>query len=114
MDTYHVVLYLHLLSLFIGIGAASILMVCLFQLRKAQTLMEAGPWGMMAGKIGRAFPIAVLGLFASVLMAACTAAFVVAPELHESISVAVYGGPIFLFELAMGCWLAVRGLRSSV
>ena len=65
MDTYYVVLYLHLLSLFIGIGAASILMVCLFQLRKAQTLMEAGPWGMMAGKIGRAFPVAVLGLFAT-------------------------------------------------
>ena len=65
MDTYHVVLYLHLLSLFIGIGAASILMVCLFQLRKAQTLMDAGPWGMIAGKIGRAFPVAVLGLFAT-------------------------------------------------
>jgi hypothetical protein len=65
LDAYHVVLYIHLLSLFIGIGAASVLMACLFQLRKAQTLMEAGPWGMMAGKIGRAFPLAVLGLFAT-------------------------------------------------
>jgi hypothetical protein len=65
LDTYHVVLYIHLLSLFIGIGAASILMVCLFQLRKAQTLMEAAPWGGVAGKIGRAFPVAVLGLFAT-------------------------------------------------
>src|SRR4051794_34792951 len=40
-------------------------MVCLFQLRKAQTLMEAAPWGGVAGKIGRAFPIAILGLFAT-------------------------------------------------
>ena len=53
MDTYHVVLYIHLLSLFIGIGAASILMICLFQLRSAQTLMEAAPWGGVAGKITR-------------------------------------------------------------
>jgi hypothetical protein len=65
VDTYHVVLYIHLLALFIGIGAASVLLVCLFQLRAAQTLAEAVPWGMVAGKTGRAFPIAVLGLFAT-------------------------------------------------
>jgi len=66
---------------------------------------------IVSGWVPRA--LAGLGLFASVLMAVCTGAFVVAPELHEVISVGVYGGPIFLFELAMGCWLAVRGLRSS-
>jgi hypothetical protein len=65
LDTYHVVLYLHLLSLFVGIGAASILVVCLFQLRGAQELTDAIPWGMVAGKIGRLFPIAILGLFGS-------------------------------------------------
>ena len=65
MDTYHVVLYLHLLSLLIGIGAGSILLVCIFQLRNAQTLADAIPWGRVAGKVGRAFPIAVLGLFAT-------------------------------------------------
>ena len=65
MDTYHVVLYLHLLALFIGIGAGSILLVCIFQLRSAQTLADAIPWGRVAGKIGRAFPIAVIGLFAT-------------------------------------------------
>jgi hypothetical protein len=54
-----------LLSLFIGLGAASVLMACLFRLRAAQTLGDAAPWGMMAGKIGRAFPISVLGLFAT-------------------------------------------------
>ena len=40
-------------------------MACLFRLRAAQTLADAAPWGMMAGKIGRAFPVAVLGLFAT-------------------------------------------------
>jgi hypothetical protein len=65
MDTYHVVLYIHLLALFIGLGAASVLLSCLLQLRKAQTLAEAGPWGMVAGKVSRLFPIAILGLFGS-------------------------------------------------
>lgn len=65
MNTYHYVLYIHLLSLFVGIGAASVLLVCLFQLRAARTLEQAGPWGMMAGKIGKLFPVAILGLFGS-------------------------------------------------
>jgi len=65
LDTYHVVLYVHFLSVFIGLGAASVLMACLFRLRASETLADAAPWGMMAGKIGRAFPVAVLGLFAT-------------------------------------------------
>jgi hypothetical protein len=65
LDTYHVVLYIHLLALFIGIGAASVLLACLLQLRSAQTLAEAVPWGAVAGKVGRAFPVAILGLFAT-------------------------------------------------
>jgi len=65
LDTYHVVLYTHLLSLLIGIGLASVLVVCLFQLRGARELMDAVPWGRVAGKTGRLFPIAILGLFAS-------------------------------------------------
>jgi hypothetical protein len=63
LDTYHVVLYIHLLALFVGIGAGAVLLVCLFQLRAAQTLMDAVPWGRVAGKTGRAFPVAILGLF---------------------------------------------------
>src|SRR5207247_66196 len=39
--------------------------VCLFQLRAARTLADALPWGMMAGKVGKAFAVAVLGLFGS-------------------------------------------------
>ena len=63
MNTYHYVLYVHLLSLFVGIGAGSVLLACLFQLRAARTVEQAGPWGMMAGKVGKFFPIAILGLF---------------------------------------------------
>jgi hypothetical protein len=63
LDTYHVVLYIHLLALFVGIGAGAIMLVCLFQLRAAQTLADAVPWGRVAGKTARAFPVAILGLF---------------------------------------------------
>ena len=63
MDTYHVVLYIHLLALVVGIGAGAVLLVCLFQLRNAQTLADAVPWGRVAGKTARAFPVAILGLF---------------------------------------------------
>jgi len=63
LNTYHYVLYLHLLSLFIGIGAGSVILACLLQLRAARTVEQAAPWGMMAGKVGKFFPIAILGLF---------------------------------------------------
>jgi hypothetical protein len=63
LNTYHYVLYIHLLSLFVGIGAGSVLLACLLQLRAARTVEQAGPWGMMAGKVGKFFPIAILGLF---------------------------------------------------
>jgi hypothetical protein len=63
VNTYHYVLYVHLLSLFIGIGAGSVLLACLLQLRAARTVEQAGPWGMLAGKVGKFFPIAILGLF---------------------------------------------------
>ena len=65
MNTYHYVLYVHLLSLFIGIGAGSVLLVCLYQLKAARTLEQAVPWGMVSGKTGRLFPVAILGLFAT-------------------------------------------------
>jgi predicted integral membrane protein DUF2269 len=65
MDTYHVVLYVHLLSLFVGVGAGAVLSVCLFRLKAATTLEEAVPFGALAGKTERAFPVAILGLFAT-------------------------------------------------
>ena len=65
MDTYRTVLYLHVLSLLFGIGAATVVGVCLFRLRSAQTLADALPWGMLAGKTERVFPVAILGLFST-------------------------------------------------
>jgi hypothetical protein len=65
MDTYHVVLFIHLLALFIGIGGAALVGVCLFRLRAAKTLADAVPWGMLAGQTEKVFPIAILGLFGS-------------------------------------------------
>jgi hypothetical protein len=65
LNTYHYVLYVHLLSLFVGIGAGSVLLACLLQLRAARTVEQAAPWGMMAGKVGKFFPIAIIGLFAT-------------------------------------------------
>jgi hypothetical protein len=63
VNTYHYVLYAHLMSLFVGIGAGAVLLACLLQLRAARTLEQAVPWGMMAGKVGKFFPVAILGLF---------------------------------------------------
>jgi hypothetical protein len=65
MDTYRTVLYLHVLSLLLGISAAAVVGVSLFRLRSAQTLADALPWGMLAGKTERLFPVAIIGLFAT-------------------------------------------------
>lgn len=54
--------------------------------------------------------LAILGIFASGLLASCTFAFLVAPDLAHVITISYYGGPIFLFELTMGFWLVFKGL----
>jgi len=53
------------------------------------------------------------GMFASALMGASAFAFIIFPELAKVVAVGIYGGPIFLFELTMGFWLLLRGLRPS-
>jgi hypothetical protein len=63
LDTYHVVLYFHLLFLFVGIGAGSVLLTCLLQLRAARTLEQAVPWGTVSGQVAKLFPVAIIGLF---------------------------------------------------
>jgi len=65
MDTYHVVLYLHFLSVFLGFGAAGVIGVCVFRLRAAQTLADAIPFGTLAGQTERVYPVAIIGLFAT-------------------------------------------------
>ena len=64
-----------------------------------------------SGFIPRA--LAAWGILASMLMGLCAYAFIIAPELAKIISVGVYGGPIFLFELTMGIWLLWKGIRPS-
>jgi hypothetical protein len=63
VNTYHYVLYVHILSLLLGMGAGSVLLTCLFQLRAAGTVEQAVPWGMVSGKVAKLFPVAILGLF---------------------------------------------------
>jgi len=63
VDTYRTVLYVHLLSLVVGVGAGVVLSVCLFHLKAARTLADALPWAVVAGKTEKAFPVAIVGLF---------------------------------------------------
>ena len=65
-----------------------------------------------SGYIPRA--LAGWGVFASLLVGACTFAFIIFPELTKTVSIAYFAGPIFLFELAMGLWLPIKGLRPAV
>lgn len=55
--------------------------------------------------------LAAVGLLGSVLIALVMFAFVIFPELSRVVTVAVYAAPIFVFELAIGVWLLVRGLQ---
>ena len=57
-------------------------------------------------------PLALWGLLASVWIGICSFAFIVFPELTKVINVGYYGGPIFLFELAIGLWLLFKGVRT--
>jgi Domain of unknown function (DUF4386) len=56
--------------------------------------------------------LAGFGIFASVLLAGFTFAWMIVPAYAKIITVGIYGGPIFLFEVAMGLWLLFRPLRS--
>ena len=65
MDAYHVVLYVHILSLLVGISAGVIATVCLLKLRRAETLADAAPWGQLVGQVEKAFPVSIVGLYAT-------------------------------------------------
>jgi hypothetical protein len=52
--------------------------------------------------------LAGLGILASANLAICTFLGIVFPA--SPLTVNVYGGPIFLFELTMGLWLLFKGL----
>jgi len=57
--------------------------------------------------------LSLFGVLASVLMGICSFSFIIVPELGKVIPVAIYGGPIFFFELAMGAWLLLKGLAAK-
>ena len=57
--------------------------------------------------------LAAFGIFASALLAGCSCAFIVFPELAKTVTVAYFGGPIFMFELTMGFWLVSKGIAPS-
>ena len=66
---------------------------------------------LRSGYVPRA--LAAWGIIASLLVGACALAFIVFPGVAKVVTVAYYGGPMFLFELAIGLWLVFRGLRPS-
>jgi hypothetical protein len=57
--------------------------------------------------------LAFLGIFSSLLLAACNLAFMLAPGLPAIVGPA-YMAPMGVFEVGMGFWLLFRGLRSPV
>jgi hypothetical protein len=61
--SFLIALFLHIASLLVAFAAAGVMLVCALKLRAAKTGAEAFPWGMVAGKTPRFFPIASLGLF---------------------------------------------------
>jgi hypothetical protein len=65
VDTYRIVLFLHLLALLLLTGAISVFGVSYFRLGAAQSLQDAAPWAALAGRTGWLFPVSIIGLFAS-------------------------------------------------
>jgi hypothetical protein len=56
-------------------------------------------------------PLALLGIGSSLLLALRTFAVIVFPEFANIATIPYYGGPIFIFELTMGVWLLVKGIK---
>src|ERR1700730_5368378 len=65
MDAYHIVLFLHLLSLFVMISGIAVVAVCYLRLRVAQSLTDPPPGTNLADQTGWVFPVSVLGLLAT-------------------------------------------------
>jgi hypothetical protein len=57
--------------------------------------------------------LAGLGVFASLVLATCAFVFIIFPEARNVITVGVYTGPMFIFELLIGFWLLIKGIRAT-
>jgi hypothetical protein len=56
--------------------------------------------------------LAAWGVFSSLLVAICTFAFIIFPDLGDVLIPGCFA-PIFLFEVVIGFWLLLKGLRPS-
>jgi hypothetical protein len=57
--------------------------------------------------------LAALGVFGSLLVATCDFAFIIFPSLAKIVTLVYSSAPIIIFEVTMGFWLLIRGLRPS-
>jgi hypothetical protein len=57
--------------------------------------------------------LAAWGVFSSLLVVPCTLALVIAPKLADILGTGFYV-PILIFELGLGLWLLIKGLRPSL
>jgi hypothetical protein len=70
---------------------------------------EARQRGFKSRYIPRA--LAAWRIFAAFVLGACCFNFIVFPDLAKTLTIALYGGPIFIFELSAGFWLVFKDLR---
>jgi Domain of unknown function (DUF4386) len=57
--------------------------------------------------------LAAWGIFSSLVVAIVTLAIMVIPSLTDIVGLS-YFGPIFIFEVALGFWLVVKGIRTPI
>ena len=65
MSAYSLALFLHLLSMLLATVATALAGFAAFRLRDSENPREAAGWGMLIGKVVRAFPVATIGLVAT-------------------------------------------------
>jgi hypothetical protein len=58
-------------------------------------------------------PLAVWGMVSSLLVAIRSFTVIIFPALAQIVTVEYYAAPIFLFEMTMGFWLLLKGLRPA-
>jgi len=57
--------------------------------------------------------VAALGIFSSLVVAIVTLAIMVFPSL-AAVVIPVYFAPIFIFEVGLGLWLLIKGIRARI
>jgi hypothetical protein len=65
MTGYHIALFIHICGLLVAIGAVGMSLLAMTRVRAARTGADALPWLAIDKVVARAFPVAILMLFAS-------------------------------------------------